>query len=159
MKVLIVLAICFNSLFCSSQDAINLECVKMYNTTIIKPTWDNLLNLLFLDQKGFEKTMAKYSYSLTTDRQSFIAGTGAGDPYYTVKRSSSDIYIYSEKDNSFVQDFRKQVASKLSSPTASFSGGFETYYATLTRGGIKYNIEIAFKSTSSGGSMIGIFLK
>jgi len=130
--------------------------VTKYGSTIIKPTWDNLSELLFCDMSTFKATMKKYNYSVATDGSGYIANTSVGTPYYSVQKSNTDIMMVFTEDGGFASSFRSEIKKLLGGGNVKYEGNYEVYYATIKSDGYTYNIKIAIKENMNGSSSMGI---
>lgn len=156
MRTLVVIIALICSNFASSQVAMNLEFVTISNASVIAPTWQSLRLLLFTPEDKYQTTLKYYGYQKGDD-ETYYASTTVG--YYTINRTSREILFYSEKDNNFIYNLRKEIVQNIPSPRATYNGNFETYFTTFVENGITYRVEVLIKSTASGGSMIGFILR
>ena len=157
MKLLFLTAcisFCFSSL---SQDGLNLEVEDLYDNNIIIPTWNNLSNLLFCDNKDFSATMEKYDYSAIQNDGSYIANTRVGSPYFTIKKGGSDIVIIFTKDMGYASKFRRELKSKINNVQPKYDGDTEYYYVTTEVKGSRHDLKIVIRE-NSGRSTCGIVL-
>lgn len=139
----------------SQQEALDYEIRD--NTYIIKPTFDNLVNLMFCSQSSFTAAMKVYRYT-TVNNIDYYASNGAGKPSYSIKRNAKETVIYSEIDAGFISDFRDELRSLSSEISPIYRDGYEHYYISLTYDNIKRNVHIQMRANSYGGSIIGIIL-
>lgn len=123
---------------------------NIYQSSIIIPTWSNLINLLFSDIQTFRKIMADYNYSLATDGSGYIADTSIGSPYFIIQKSNKDITMYFSKDDSYISSFRQELKQILGKGEVHYSKDFEIYYITYTYNNFKYNIKIGLNENSHG---------
>lgn len=154
ITLLIMLLILGSSLH--AQTSLTMDNLKKFGTTIIKPTWNNLSELLLSDMSTYKATMKKYNYSLITNGSGYIANTAVGSPYYTIQKSNTDIMMIFTEDDGFASSFRAEIKRIIGGGTVKYESGYEIYYATFESSGYKYNIKIAIKENMNGSSTVGI---
>lgn len=155
-KIILLTTLLFMGITLHSQTSLTMDNVTKYGSSIIKPTWNNLIKLLTCDMSTFKATMKAYKYSFTTDGSSFIADTQMGSPYYTIQKSNDDIMMVFTKDDGFASSFRSEIKKLLGGGTVKYENGYEIYYASFESGGYTYNIKIAIKENMNGSSSMGI---
>lgn len=151
-KVFISLVLVFQTLFLFAQ--LNLENTTIKGSTVIKPTFNNLVSLAKSGFAEFKSAMVTNNYQLTTD------GTGycAKSLYFTYiiqKETGSMLWAFANDDFNLVSNLRSQIKSKYPSAIAAYEQGFEIYRLKLTDG---TKIKIALQEQNDGFASVAVYL-
>ena len=151
-KVFISFVLVFQTVFLFAQ--LNLDNTTIKGSTVIKPTFNNLVSLAKSGFSEFKSAMINNEYELTTD------GTGycAKSLYFTFiiqKKTGSTVWFFGNDDYNLVSNLRSQIKYSYPSVIAAYEQGFEIYRLKLTDG---TKIKITIKEQNDGFAAIGVYL-
>ncbi len=151
-RTLFLTFLIFQSIVLFSQTS--LETTSIKGSTVIKPSYSNLVKLVFADFSEYRTAMKSNNYSLSTDGGGYCANS-LYFTYLITKQTGQLMMAFANDDYSLISGLKREIESKFPNIRPSFEQGFEVYRIKLSDG---TKIKFAIQEQPDGFAGVSIFL-
>jgi hypothetical protein len=149
---LLSIALCFFVFVSYSQ--LNLQVTQIKGSTVIQPSFDNLIKLVNSNYYDYKAEMKINNYLLTTDGNGYCANA-LSFTYLIQKETASILMAFANDDYGLVSNLRKEIKTKYTNVVPSRENGFEVYRIKLLDG---TKIKFALQEQGDGFANVSVFL-
>lgn len=114
--------------------------------TYIRPSFFNVIKILFMPNSTFVKTMNDYNYIETASGIGYMAQTTSRSHFRIIKKDSRSVIMnFSPNNVDLISKFRNEIKNAIKEPTVQYENGYETYRLLIPYDGIKYKVTFRLK--------------